>query len=226
MSSSGRHPDPKQFQLLVESVRDYAIFMLDAEGYITTWNIGAERIKGHAADEIIGKHFSTFYPQAAIDVRHPEHELQIAATEGRFEEEGWRIRKDGTRFWAGVTITALRNENGELVGFGKVTRDLTHRRAHEESLRESEERFRLMVEGVRDYAIFMLDPNGIVLTWNAGAERISGYTADEIIGQHFSSFYPADAIESGWPQHELQIATETGRYEEEGWRLRKCGDQY
>jgi PAS domain S-box-containing protein len=226
MTSHERYPTADQFQLLVESVRDYAIFILDSNGYIRTWNVGAQRIKGYSADEIIGQHFSKFYPQAARDSRHPEHELEVAAAQGRYEEEGWRVRKDGSLFWASVTITALYDTKKSVIGFGKVTRDLTQRREHEESLRYSEERFRLMVEGVRDYGIFMLDPNGIILTWNAGAERINGYTADEITGKHFSIFYPQDAIDSGWPQHELQIATETGRYQEEGWRLRKDGSRF
>ncbi|HYC47987.1 MAG TPA: PAS domain S-box protein [Burkholderiales bacterium] len=224
--AKNEHGGTEPFRLLVESVKDYAIFMLDPQGYVRTWNAGAERIKGYAPDEIIGQHFSKFYPAAAVHVGHPQHELEVAAREGRFEEEGWRVRKDGSLFWANVVITALRDPSGTLVGFGKVTRDLTQRREYEESLRHGEERFRLLVEGVRDYAIFMLDPNGYIMTWNAGAQRIKGYSAEEIIGQHFSKFYPQDAVESGWPQHELQIATETGRYEEEGWRIRKDGSRF
>ncbi|MGZ5173319.1 MAG: PAS domain S-box protein [Burkholderiales bacterium] len=219
-------PADDAFRLLVESVKDYAIFMLDTEGRVLTWNAGAESIKGYAADEIIGQHFSKFYPPAAVERGHPQHELRIAAAEGRFEEEGWRVRKDGTLFWANVVITALRDRHGTLRGFGKVTRDLTQRRAHEDSLRQSEERFRLLIEGVPDYAIFMLDANGYVVTWNAGAERIKGYAPDEIIGQHFSKFYPADAIESGWPEHELQVASTEGRFQDEGWRLRKDGSTF
>ena len=214
------------YRLLVGSVTDYAIFMLDPKGYVLTWNAGAERIKGYAAHEIIGKHFSTFYPKEAVDREHPQYELAVATKTGRFEEEGWRVRKDGSLFWANVVITALRDAQGELKGFGKVTRDLTQRREHEESLRQSEERFRLLVEGVRDYAIFMLNENGEVATWNAGAERIKGYSASEIIGQHFSRFYPEDAIKSGWPAHELHIATTQGRFSEEGWRLRKDGRRF
>jgi PAS domain S-box-containing protein len=213
------------FRLLVESVRDYAIFMLDTTGHVLTWNAGAERLKGYKADEIIGQHFSKFYPAAAVQRGHPDYELRVATAEGRFEEEGWRVRKDGSLFWANVVITALRDHDGVLRGFGKVTRDLTQRREYEESLRHSEERFRLLIEGVRDYALFMLDANGHVATWNAGAERIQGYTADEIMGQHFSRFYPPDAIESGWPEHELQVATAEGRFHDEGWRLRKDGSR-
>jgi PAS domain S-box-containing protein len=216
----------ERFRLLVESVRDYAIFMLDVQGYILTWNAGAERIKGYAADEIIGQHFSKFYPLEAVERGHPAYELRVAAEQGRFEEEGWRVRKDGSLFWANVVITALREADGELRGFGKVTRDLTQRREFEQSLRQSEERFRLLVESVRDYAFFMLNENGDVATWNVGAERINGYAADEIIGQHFSKFYPEDAVRSGWPEHELHVAVAQGQFSEEGWRLRKDGSRY
>jgi PAS domain S-box-containing protein len=216
----------QRFRLLVDSIRDYAIFMLDREGYVRSWNAGAQRIKGYSADEIIGRHFSTFYPREAVEREHPQYELRVAAEQGRYAEEGWRVHKDGSLFWANVVITALRDASGELVGFGKVTRDLTRRREHEEALKESEERFRLLVEGVVDYAIFMLDANGHVVTWNAGAQRINGYTANEIIGRHFSVFYPKDAFESGWPEHELQIATAEGVYREEGWRVRKDGTRF
>jgi PAS domain S-box-containing protein len=150
----------ERFRLLVESVRDYAIFMLDPDGRILTWNAGAERIKGYSASEIIGQHFSRFYPPEAGDF--PAHELRVAAAEGRFEDEGWRVKKDGSRFWANVVITALYGRDKTLIGFAKVTRDLSERREHEDRLQQSEERFRLLVEGVSDYAIFMLDVNGVV----------------------------------------------------------------
>ncbi len=208
-------------RLLIESVQDYAIFALDPRGYILSWNPGAQRFKGYTADEIIGKHFSIFYPQHKIDEGFPQKELDIAAVEGRFEDEGWRLRKDGTRFWANVVITALRGESGGLVGYAKVTRDLTERRKAEEALRESEERFRLIVQGVKDYAIFMLDPDGNVATWNAGAERIKAYSAEEIIGRHFSIFYSAQDIADQKPPRELEIAIAEGKYQEEGWRYRK-----
>jgi PAS domain S-box-containing protein len=216
----------ERFKLLVESVRDYAIFMLDPGGYVLTWNAGAERFKGYRAQEIIGQHFSKFYLPEALAQGLPEQELELASRTGVFEDEGWRVRKDGTLFWANVVITAMRDTQGELVGFAKITRDLTQRRAHEEDLRRSEERFRLLVEGVSDYAIFMLDPNGRVSTWNSGAERIKGYAADEIIGQHFSTFYPQDAKDSGWPEHELQVAAEKGKFVDTGWRLRKDGTTF
>jgi len=216
----------ERFRLLVEGVIDYAIFMLDPQGHVLTWNTGAKRIEGYEANEIIGQHFSKFYPPEALQRHLPEHELQVAGTEGRLEDEGWRVRKDGTRFWANVVITALRDDTGVLRGFAEVTRDLTQRREHEEALRRSEERYRLLVEGLSEYAVFMLDPNGYVMTWNSGAERIKGYRADEIIGQHFSKFHPLDALESGWPEHELHVATETGRFVEDGWRIRKDGKRF
>jgi len=215
-----------RFKLLVQSVRDYAIFMLDPNGVVLTWNAGAERFKGYRADEIIGEHFSRFYPPEALARGMPEHELQVASKTGSFEDEGWRVRKDGSLFWANVVITAMRDAEGTLLGFAKVTRDLTQRRIHEEELRRSEERFRLLVEGVSDYAIFMLDANGRIVTWNVGAERIKGYTAREIIGQHFSIFYPDDVRESGWPEHELQVASEKGSFVDNGWRVRKDGTTF
>jgi PAS domain S-box-containing protein len=217
-------PSDDRFRLLVDSVKDYAIFMLDPDGRVLTWNAGAELIKGYSASEIIGEHFSRFYPPEARDF--PAYELKVAAAEGRFEDEGWRVRKDGSRFWANVVITALYGSDKALVGFAKVTRDLTDRRESEEQLRHSEERFRLLVEGVNDYAIFMLDVNGNVATWNSGAARIKGYRAEEIVGQHFRKFYPEDAVESGWPEHELQVAAAEGRFVDEGWRVRKDGSRF
>jgi PAS domain S-box-containing protein len=214
------------FRRLVETVRDYAIFLLDPQGHIASWNAGAERLKGWTAAEAIGRHFSMFYPRAAIDRRWPEYELETAARLGRFEDEGWRLRKDGTRFWANVVITALHDEAGKLVGYAKVTRDLSERRENEERLRESEERFRLLVENVQDYAIFMLDPEGRVMSWNRGARRIKGYEAAEIIGKHFSVFYPPEATARDWPATELKEAARTGHFEDEGWRLRKDGTRF
>jgi PAS domain S-box-containing protein len=216
----------ERFKLLVETVRDYAIFMLDPDGHVLTWNAGAQRFKGYRAEEIIGRHFSVFYPDEAKKKGWPEHELRVARETGTFEDEGWRVRKDGTLFWANVVITALRDADGRLLGFAKITRDLSQRRAHENELRRSEERFRLLVEGVPEYAIFMLDPNGRVSTWNSGAQRIKGYTADEIIGQHFSIFYPEKVRESGWADHELQVAAEKGSFVDTGWRVRKDGSKF
>jgi PAS domain S-box-containing protein len=221
-----RRPDDDRFRLLVQGVLDYGIFMLDTEGRISSWNAGAERIKGYTAGEIIGKHFSVFYPAEDVAAGKPTWELEVAVEQGRLEDEGWRLRKDGSRFWANVVITALYDEQGRLQGFGKVTRDMTERRNAELALRESEERFRLLVQSVQDYGIFMLDTEGRISSWNTGAERIKGYTAEEIIGKHFSVFYPAEDVAAGKPTWELEVAVEQGRLEDEGWRLRKDGSRF
>jgi PAS domain S-box-containing protein len=215
-----------RYRQLVSGIQDYAILTLDAQGHIASWNLGAEMINGYRAEEIVGAHFSRFYPPDSLEKRLPEHALYMATKDGRYEEEGWRIRKDGSRFWADVVITRMLDASGNLIGFSEITRDLTERRNQELILRQSEARFRLLVTGVKDYAIFMLDPQGIVATWNAGAEHIKGYRADEIIGSHFSRFYPPEAISRGLPETELHGATIQGRFEDEGWRLRKDGSRF
>jgi PAS domain S-box-containing protein len=218
--------DPALYQLLVEQTRDYAVFLLDTDGRILSWNLGARRLKGYAADEIVGRHFSTFYTREAVDSGWPQHELKAAIAEGSFEDEGWRVRKDGSRFWANVIITALRAEDGKLLGFSKITRDLSERKLQEEALRQTEERFRLLVEGVVDYAIFMLDPEGMITSWNAGAERIKGYGRGEVLGKHVSRFFLPEDIEAGKPWEELATARREGRAESEGWRVRKNGERF
>jgi PAS domain S-box-containing protein len=216
----------ERFQLFVDAVQDHALFTLDPEGLVGTWNIGAERLQGYKAAEIIGQHFSCFYVPEDVHAGKPGQELEIAARDGRFAGEGWVLRKDGSRFWASEVITAIRNETGALLGFGIVTRDLTERRRAQENLAQTEERIRLVVEAVQDYAIFMLDPTGHVLTWSPGAERIKGYSAPEIIGKHFSVFYPEVDIRRGKPAWELEIAAKEGRFEDEDWRLRKDGSRF
>ena len=225
--SLSENPESKasRFELLVQSVTDYAIYMLDPTGKVTSWNAGARRFKGYEADEIIGEHFSRFYTPEERD-RIPKLALETAEREGRFEAEGWRVRKDGTRFWANVVIDPIWDPEGKLVGFAKVTRDLTERRAAEEELRRSEERFRLLVQSVTDYAIYMLDPEGKVSSWNAGAERFKGYAADEIIGEHFSRFYSQEDRAAGIPKTALEAARREGRFEAEGWRVRKDGTRF
>jgi len=211
---------------LVRGIRDYAIFMLDPGGHIQTWNVGAQAIIGYTPDDALGRHFSIFYPREDVEAGKLERELEIARRDGQYEEEGWRIRKDGTRYWASVLITALRDDGGEIVGYAKVVRDLTDRKFIEERARQDEERFKLLVEGVKDYAIFMLDPQGNVASWNEGAERIKGYRAEEIIGRHFSVFYPEDDIRAGKTEMELEVAARDGRFEDEGWRVRKDGSRF
>ncbi len=216
----------QRFHQLVDAVTDYSIFMLDSTGHVATWNAGARTTKGYAAAEIIGQHFSVFYTAADRAAGRPEQILNVVRSKGRFAEEGWRVRKDGTHFWASVVLTTLRNERGEAVGFAKITRDLTERRAAERELRDSEERFRLLVEAVADYAIYMISPEGEVRTWNLGAERMKGYTASEIIGQNFQLFFPEEDVRRGKPARELAVAAREGRLEDEGWRVRKDGSSF
>jgi PAS domain S-box-containing protein len=216
----------EQFRLIVESVRDYAIFMLDTEGRIVTWNIGAERIKGYPANEIIGRHFSEFYTAEDVAAGKPQRELELAKQDGRVESEGWRRRKDGSRFWASAVMTALHDNTGKLVGYVKVTRDLTDRKMAEERLRQSEEQFRRLVDGVEEYAIYMLDPSGRVTTWNSGAEKIKRYRANEIIGKSFVCFYTPEDVAAGRPQHNLQMARKHGHIRDQGLRVRKDGSVF
>lgn len=351
----GLRESEERFRLLVESVVDYAIFMLSRDGIVTSWNVGAQRIKGYTAEEILGQHFSRFYTPEDVASGKPARALRIAAAEGRYGEDGWRLRKTGERFWASVTLTPLRDEKGHLSGFAKVTRDMTEMRraaqdaeesrrdlaatldsighgvvatdrlghvervnqaarvltgwtegeakgrplvdvvplfrgnegpldwtrkvlpngsrplqwddltlrardgttkstagsaaaitddtgavrgsvvvfgdisaqvSAERALAETEERFRLLVEGAKDYALFMLDEDGRVATWNDGARRIKGYTSEEIIGRDFSVFYPPEDVAAGRPERALAIARSEDRFESEGWRIRKDGSAF
>ena len=222
----GSEPRAEELALLVEAVEDYAVFLLSPEGIIQSWNRGASRIMGYAEEEAIGKHFSLFYGPEDLANHKPQNELDTALRDGRVEDEGWRIRKDRTRFWANTIITVLRDESGTVIGFGKVTRDMTARREAEEEVRQNSEIFQLLVSSVRDYAIFMLDPDGNVATWNAGAQRIKGYKPEEIIGSHFSRFYGEEDKKNRKPERELEIARAEGSVEDEGWRLRKDGSRF
>lgn len=215
-----------RYRLLVESIVDYAIYMLDLNGNVASWNRGAHRFKGYTDAEIIGQHFSRFYTADDQATDLPARALHIAATEGRFEQEGWRVRKDGSLMWAHVLIDPIRSEDGQLVGYAKVTRDLSERKATQEALNQSEQRFRLLVQGVQDYAIYMLDPQGRIASWNRGAQRFKGYTDEEIIGEHFSRFYTEEDQATGLPARALQTAAREGRFEAEGWRVRKDGTRF
>ena len=218
--------DARRYERLVESIRDYAIYLLDVNGTVVSWNMGAQRFKGYTADEIIGQHFSRFYTPEDRARGLPAHALRVAAEEGKFEAEGWRMRKDGTRFWTSVVIDPVYRETGELIGFAKVTRDIGAKKAARDALFASEQRFSILVQGVKDYAIYMLDPDGYVSNWNTGAEAIKGYSVDEIVGQHFSRFYTEEDRARGEPARTLATALREGKYQSEGWRVRKDGSRF
>src|SRR5215510_5790449 len=218
--------DANRLQLLIDAVVDYAIYMIDLEGRVLSWNAGAVRLKGYSAEEIMGQSFSRFYTREDQKAGLPDKALRTAREAGRFHAEGWRVRKDGTRFWASVVVDAIHDESGKLVGFAKITRDVTERQLAHQALLESESRYRRLVEAVVDYAIFQLDTSGRVATWNTGAQRIKGYKQSEIIGKHFSTFYTEEDRKADVPNRALEIAATTGKYEAEGWRIRKDGSKF
>jgi PAS domain S-box-containing protein len=218
--------DAWQLQLLLDSILDYAIYRIDLDGRVASWNSGAARLKGYEAAEIIGQPFAKFFTPEDQATEFPQRALAAAARTGRFESEGWRVRADGSRFWALAVIDAVRDHDGKLIGFAKITRDMTERRLEQSRLLESERRFRHLVHSVVDYAIFQLDKDGIVATWNRGAERITGYSADEIIGRHFSTFYTEEDRAADVPARTLAATASEGRFEAEGWRVRKDGARF
>lgn len=222
-SAQGSFNQDDRYRLLVDAVVDYAIYMLDTNGLIRSWNSGAKKIKQYEQSEVLGRHFSLFYTPEDLASDLPGRALKSAEQSGRFEGEGWRIRKDGTRLWALVIIDPIRADDGTLIGFAKVTRDLTERKAAEQALRQSEQQFSLLVQGVTDYALYMLDPNGVITTWNAGAQRIKGYEPAEVIGKHYSLFFQREDADNKVPQRALETVIREGRYEGQGWRLRKDG---
>ncbi|MGY2258891.1 PAS domain S-box protein [Pseudomonas sp. SDO55104_S430] len=224
--SKGIASEDMRFRLLVDAVVDYAIYMIDPDGIIISWNAGARRFKGYEEAEILGQHFSRFYTDADRRAGLPQRALDTALREGRFEGEGWRVRKDGTHFWSSVVIDPIRDPSGTLLGYAKITRDLTDRKMAEETLKQSEQQFRLLVQSVTDYAIYMLTPDGYVSNWNPGAQRIKGYRPEEVIGQHFSMFYTAEDREANEPCRTLDIARREGRFENRGWRQRKDGTRF
>jgi PAS domain S-box-containing protein len=218
--------DARRLQLLVDNVVDYALYLISLDGRVVSWNSGAKRLKGYDPEEIIGRPYATFFTAEDAQRGAAQHALETAARVGRFETTGWRIRKDGSRFWALAVLDAVRDEHGDLIGFAKITRDITERERAQQAVIETEARFRQLVDAVVDYAIFQLDPTGIVTTWNSGAQRIKGYAADEIIGRHFSVFYDDKDRKAGVPQSVLEKAATEGRFEVEGWRLRKDGTRF
>lgn len=220
------YTESERFPLFVASITDYALFMLSPEGFVCSWNAGAQRFKGYTADEIKGQHFSRFYTEEDQAAGLPSRALQTAITEGKFEDEGWRVRKDGSRFWASVVIDPIRDAQGKLIGFAKITRDITERRKAAEALHASEEQLRLLVGSVTDHAIYMLSPDGTITNWNTGALHITGLSRSEAVGSNFSRFYTEEDRTKGLPMAALETARTKGHYDGEGWQLRKDGSRF
>ena len=215
-------------RLIVQEVRDYAIYLLDTGGRIRSWNQGAELLTGYAPDDVVGRHFEIFFTEEDRARAKPQYEMAVAAEQGRFEEESWRVRKDGTRFWASEVITAVHDDASppRLTGFLKIVRDLSQRKRMEDKLRQSEERHRLLVDNVRDHAVFMIDPDGRVMTWNPGAQRVFGYAEEEIVGRHGSILFTAEDVAAGEHDKELATALSEGRASDDRWQVRKGGERF
>ncbi|GAC1310735.1 MAG: hypothetical protein NVSMB21_19110 [Vulcanimicrobiaceae bacterium] len=215
-----------QERRLLDSLTDYAIFAMSKSGIIVDWNAGAALTFGYAAHEVIGKPYSVIFTAEDIASGRPEAELAASRARGKAAVDGWHVRKDGSRIWCTDTVQQLVDDSGTLVGFTKIVRDSSDHHAALEGLRESEERLRLLIEGVTDYAIFSLDCDGIIRLWNPGAEIIFGYTEAEIVGRHFSTVYPAESIARGVPALEIEAAARDGKAFDESWLLRGDGETF
>jgi PAS domain S-box-containing protein len=219
--------DSDLLRLLVSNVQDHSIYIIGADGRIATWNAGACRMKGYTAQDIIGQPYERFFTAEDRLAGKPQRLLREAQRRGFIHDQGWRVRKDGTRFWASATVTVLYDEQtGSLRGYGKVTYDETAEHVATELLRQSEERFRLAIGALRDQAFFTLSPEGLIENWNPGAQLIKGYAESEVVGRHFEIFFTEEDRAAGKPQRELERAKRDGSYEEEGWRVRKDGSRF
>lgn len=226
--SSNLHPPSTEqpSRQVVEGIVELAIFMLDLNGQIETWNAGAHRMFGYESKQIAGNNFARLHTAQEQVAGLPAETLSKASADGKFTREGWRVRKDGSRFRASIAIEAVRDSAGALTGFAEVTRDIDEARVAQDGAPAREEQFRRLVEGVANQAIYLLSPLGCVLTWNRGAERITGYSAADVIGTNFSRFHTEQDRELEIPRDALQVAAREGYFEWEGWRIRRDGSDF
>lgn len=218
--------EDRMFRQMVESIRDYEIIVLDTTGRVMTWNEGARNLKGYSESEILGRHFSCFYTPEDLAEGKPETELKVAKATGRFEDLGWRVKKDGSRFWANMILQPIRDEHGTVLGFAKMARDLTEKKLADDKMLESETRFKALIDAIENYAVILLDADGTVLTWNDGAQQLKGFRAEEIIGQPVSKFYLDEDVQSGLPAQHLKLTATQGRMEISGWRRKRDGSKF
>lgn len=218
-----RRASDECLRVLVAGMTDYAIVMLDPTGRVASWNAGAQQLLGYQAEEAIGVPFAKFYPPEDVMDGRPAEVLRILKATGRHEEEGWQLRKDGSRFRNHSTMTTFGEPTGALLGFSMVSHDVTSRWESEQRLQISEGRFHALMTQVQHYAQIVLDPRGRVSTWSAEAERVSGYASAEILGLPSSVFYTAQDLAMNKPFQDLAAARTHGRYEFEDWRIRKGG---
>lgn len=214
-----------QLEIFTDAVSDHALVLLDLQGRVIRWSHAAERLLGWPAEEIIGQSWHFFYTPGDVAGQEPERELEQASQHGRLTEERWHMRRDGSRFWGSGSLTAVRNSAGDLVGYTKMLRDLTAWRKAEQQLRESEERLRLYLENVTDYALLQVDLAGRISRWNTGAERTFGYTEKEILGEPMRLLYPREEAARGDAEHDLEAARESGRFEDARLLVRKDGSE-
>lgn len=226
LGPSSKSSTEELHRFLVESITEYAIFAVSADGTVVTWNSGAENTYGYARNEILGHSFDTIFTPEDVESGAPQQELQVAENEGRADFDRWHVRKDGTRFYGTNTMQPLRNDEGALTGYTKIVRDITERHRAVTALRLSEERMRILLESVHDYAIFSLSTSGIIESWNSGAERLFGYSAREAVGEYFALLYTAQDGALGIPECELRSAAELGSCVDERWHVRKDGSRF
>src|SRR5688500_18280694 len=214
------------FELLTREIREFCINLLDEQGRILTWNRGGELITGYTLDEVRGKTLHFLYPPELVEVGFADREMETTRRTGHFQGEQWRLRKNGSRYWAQEVLTAIHDPEGKLLGFVKIVRDLSERREIEERLRQSEQRYREVIDGVVDYGIFLTSVDRMIISWNRGAELITGFSEREVVGQCADILFTPEDRARGGPEEEARTAAATGRAEDERWHLRKDGSRF
>src|SRR3954467_7185422 len=223
---AARQDVEQRLRLLLDSLTEHAVFLIDLSGTIASWNTGVQRLLGYEEAEFIGLPFAALFTPEDVAQGRPAHELERALATGRSDDKRQQVLGDGSRFHTDGIVTVMRDPDGSAIAFSKVMHDVTAQHEASEALRISEQQYRLLVESVSDHAIFMLDVAGRVVSWTPAAERLLGYSADEIIGQPLAVFFTPEDRQRGMPEQEMRMAETNGRAEAEGWRVRKDGSRF